>query len=514
MYINFTEIDNLGIQKIYGNPVSEVETVTFNSLRITDNAAFICIKGQRHDGHFFIKEALEQGASVIIGDKEEALESAANVWKNKTFILVSDTKIAMARLASQVYGACNEKLKLVSVTGTNGKTTVTGYVKSLLNQLGLRTGSIGTLGITSSKETIDFKKSTPTTPEAPDLHYLFRYLYTAGEEAVAVEVSSIAIAEKRVEDILFDVGVHTNLSSEHLEYHHNFEAYKQAKLKLFEQVKTAVVNLDDEGMSEELIKNFNGPLITYSLNTDSNADIKADQIQSGKSGSEIRLSLKGTVYHVFVPIIADYNVANLLAAIGAAMQLGYTPEEILEVLTEIKTPEGRFQLIETQTNQTIILDYAHTPVALMKLLKEVNKLPHRRLIVMIAGIGIRDFSKMPHMAATAEGQADEIVVTVDHPGFHNPQEIVNQVIKGFKNPQSINIHQTLSRREGVLAALSLSNEGDIVLLTSGCINGCQIVGDRYIPHSDEAIIAEYFNQQPEELKREMELPGRKEKTSK
>lgn len=510
MYINFTEIDNLGIQKIYGNPVSRVETVTFNSLRITDNAAFICIKGQRHDGHFFIKEALEQGATVIVGDKEEALESAANVWKNKTFILVSNTKIAMARLASHVYGACNEKLKLISITGTNGKTTVTGYVKSLLNQLGLRTGSIGTLGVTSSKETIDFKKSTPTTPEAPDLHYLFRYLYTAGEKAVAVEVSSIAIAEKRVEDILFDVGVHTNLSSEHLEYHHNFETYKQAKLKLFEQVKSAVVNLDDEGMGEELIKSFNGPLITYSLNADSNADIKADQIQSGKSGSKMRLILEGTVYHVFVPIIGDYNVANLLAAIGAAMQLGYNPGEIVKVLTEIKTPEGRFQLIEIKTKPTVILDYAHTPVALEKLLKEVNKLPHKRLIVMIAGIGIRDFSKMSRMAATAEGQADEIVVTVDHPGFHNPQEIVNQVITGFKNPQSMNIHQTMSRREGVLAALSLSKEGDIVLLTSGCINGCQIVGDRYIPHSDEAIIAEYFNQNGEELKREMELPGRKE----
>lgn len=502
MDINFAEIHDLGIKRIYGSPAAKVEAVTFDSRRATKNSAFICIKGARFDGHSFIEQVIDQGATVVVGEDEKCLEKMKEVYKNRTFILVADPKVASARLSSLVYGACNEKLKTIAVTGTNGKTTVTAYVKSLLNLLGMRTGSIGTLGIHSSKEKIVFKKSTPTTPEAPDLHHIFRDFYHREENAVAMEVSSIAIEEKRVEGMVFDVGIHTNLSPEHLEYHHDFESYKQAKLKLFDQVRKAVVNADDEEMGEDILDRFQGPVMTYSLNSKSDADLVAVRIEVTKEGCHLSLKAENKRYEVLTPVLGSYNLANLLAAIGAASQLGFKLEEIISVLPGIEPPEGRFQLLETANDRTVILDYAHTPVAMDNLLTEVRKLPHNRLIVLITGIGIRDFGKMPRMAATAENRADEIVVSVDHPDFHDPQEIINQVMTGFANRHAHNIHQAVTRREGVLTSLALAEEGDIVLLTSGCINGCQIIKGQYIPHSDEEIVEEYFRQLSEGANKE------------
>lgn len=494
MKINFLEMKDIGIKNIYGNPTAVVEKVIFDSRRVTKGAAFICIKGERFDGHSFINQVMEQGATVVIGENKTYLKSMAKIYQNQTFIHVANAKIASARLSSLIYGACHEKLKTITVTGTNGKTTVTAYVRSLLNLLDYPTGTIGTLGIISSKGKIDFKKSTPTTPETPDLHQIFRNFHCMGEKAVAMETSSIAIEEKRVEGIVFDVGIHTNLSPEHLEYHRTYDAYKKAKLKMFDQVKTAVVNADDEGMGKEILERFNGPIITYSLNEETKADLIAEQIQPRKEGCRMRLRTENDCYEVATPILGSYNLANLLAAIGAVMQLGFKLNSIVGVLAHIEVPEGRFQLVETKAGRSVILDYAHTPVAMENLLTEVKKLPHRRLIILITGIGIRDFGKMPQMAAITEGRADEIVVSVDHPGFHDPQEIVDKVMTGFVDQKAENIHQALTRKEGVLTALSLAEEGDIVLLTSGCINGSQIVRDQYIPHSDEEIVESYFRQ--------------------
>lgn len=496
MKINFTEMDGmLGIKKMYGNAENIVKSVTYDSRRVTADSAFVCIKGEHHDGHAFIEQVLEQGATVIIGDSQSELEKISRSWKDRSFIVVSNVKSASARLSSLVYGNAEKKLDTIAVTGTNGKTTVAAFVRSLLNLLGVKTSSIGTLGVISSRGKIQFQKSTPTTPEAPDLHYLFHHFYFSGEQAVAMEVSSIAMEERRVEGILFDVGIHTNLSPEHLEYHHDFASYKQAKLKMFNQVKRAVVNLDDDGMAAEILKTYSGPVITYSMDSHSDADLIVDEATVTSQGSELELRVKGSIYRAFTSVVGGYNLANLLAAIGAVIQLGFSIKHILPVLSRIETPEGRFQIIKTETNRTVVLDYAHTPVALNNVLTEVKKLPHKRLIALITGIGIRDFEKMPRMAATAENRADEIVVSVDHPGFHDPQAIVDQVMTGFSNPSSSNIHRALTRREGVLTALSLAEEGDLILLTSGCINGCQIVKGEYIPHSDEAIIKEYCSGQ-------------------
>jgi UDP-N-acetylmuramoyl-L-alanyl-D-glutamate--2,6-diaminopimelate ligase len=490
MIINMMKQNKVHFKRIYGASNTIANLVRFDSRQVTNNDVFVCVKGTNHDGHAYIEDALAQGASVIVGTDEDLLKAHYLQHEDRTFLAVEDARLAMAQMAVLLSANAWEKLTTVGVTGTNGKTTVAAYVHSLLNQLQLKTTSIGTCGIITSKEKIDFFKSTPTTPESADLHALFQKLETDGEKAVVMEATSIALDQKRTAAMTFDVAIHTNLSPEHLEFHETFENYKRAKLKLFQQAKSAVVNLDDEGMAQDILNSYSGDLMTYSLNPESKADVIAQQLHTDAHGTHFELVIGGKVYPAHAPIFGQYNVANLLSAICTAIQLGYDIEAIVETSKTIESPEGRFEVIEEYGERKIILDYAHTPVALDQLLIAVNAIPHRRLIVMIMGIGIRDFAKMPKMAQTVEGRADEIVVSVDHPGYNNPKDVIQAVCDGFSSKQPVSTAET--REEAVRLALDLSGEGDIVLLTSGQINGAQLVKGEAIPHSDHAIIQAYF----------------------
>ncbi|WP_404451025.1 UDP-N-acetylmuramoyl-L-alanyl-D-glutamate--2,6-diaminopimelate ligase [Virgibacillus necropolis] len=495
MDINFEKDNGIGILKIYGKKQNLISSITYDSRKVVDGSAFVCIAGQNDDGHDFMVDAVEQGATVLLGDNEKALNDMSQRFPDRTFLYVDNVRVAVAKLAGIYHDFRYKDLYTIGVTGTNGKTTVANYVKSLLNILGLPTGSIGTTGAWSSKSKLDFMQSTPTTPESSDIHDIFDQLYASGDKAVAMEVSSIAVEQKRVEGIQFDVGVHTNLSPEHIEYHKNFDNYKKAKLKLFDQVKTAVVNVDDHGMATEILETFKGDIFTYSLSKVSNADVIATNIRVNGNGSLIDLEIMGETFNVRTPVFGGYNVANLLSAVCVALDAGFSAENIVQALSHIESPEGRFELIKEGTaGRGIILDYAHTPVALRSLLSEVHKLTYNRLIVMIAGVGIRDFNKMPKMANVVDGEADSIVITVDHPGYNDPNKIIAQVLAGFSNPQAKNIYPTLNREDGVKEALSLGMTGDVIVLTGGCINGAQIVQGEKVPHSDEMIIQEYYNE--------------------
>lgn len=494
MIINLMKQNKVNFKRIYGTSSTIANNVRFDSRFITKHDVFVCIQGDNHDGHAFIEDSIAKGASVIVGTDEELLKSYYRQYEDCTFLVVEDARLAMAQMAVLLSDEAWKKLVTVAVTGTNGKTTVAAYVRSLLNQLQLRTTSIGTCGIITSKEKIDFLKSTPTTPESADLHVLFKQLVSEGEKAVVMEATSIALDQKRTASMTFDVAIHTNLSPEHLEFHGTMENYKRAKMKLFEQAATAIVNIDDEGMAQDILDTYQGKLLTYSLKKNSGADLIATNLHTNAHGIQFELYTNGSSYTIRAPIYGEYNVANLLAAIGTAMQLGFDLEVIVDVLGTIESPEGRFEVIEQYGGRKIILDYAHTPAALDQLLTAVNAIPHRRLIVMILGVGIRDFGKMPKMAETIEGRADEIVVSVDHPGHHDPKIIIEEVCKGFTD-RVHNVSTAKTRAEAVCLALDLSEEGDIVLLTGGQINGAQFVRGKAIPHSDHAIIRSYFEEQ-------------------
>ncbi|KOO42997.1 UDP-N-acetylmuramoyl-L-alanyl-D-glutamate--2,6-diaminopimelate ligase [Priestia koreensis] len=491
MNIYFEQLD-LPFNEIFGPTTQYITHLAYDSRLVQKDGIFFSIKGENHDGHEYISDAVKKGAVTVVGTSSYQLKQLSKRFPHCTFLVVDNVRFFMAHFSKYFYGNSDDKLKTIGVTGTNGKTTVAAYVRSLLTLLHLPTGSIGTTGIWSSKQKLVYAKSTPTTPESTDLHHIFHDLLSLHDQAAVMEVSSIALDQQRVEGMTFDVAIHTNFSEEHLEYHKTMEHYKQSKMRLFQQAKSAVVNVEDEGMGDDLLQTFTGRMVTYSISEGVPAMLQARYLTTTSAGTAFDLHFKGNRYEVFAPVYGDYNIANVLSAIGTALLLGYHIENILDVLPNLESPEGRFQVIQGPNNQRVILDYAHTPVALTRLLHEVKKLPHNRLILMIAGIGIRDFNKMPKMARVAEGQADEIVVTVDHPGFHDPNIIVDNVIAGFSDPHHPNIHRAPTRREGVLTSLSLGEENDIILLTSGCINGAQLVKGEAIPHSDEAIIDAYY----------------------
>ncbi|PPA70695.1 UDP-N-acetylmuramoyl-L-alanyl-D-glutamate--2,6-diaminopimelate ligase [Jeotgalibacillus proteolyticus] len=492
MNIQDSHLKKIGLLRQYGKPDPSVTSIAYDSRNAQQGTAFFCIKGENADGHDFIVEAIENGAVVIVGTDIAQFEKLKEEYPHCTFMVVQDVRYALAHFSILFYENIHENIQTIGITGTNGKTTVATFVSSLLTQLNIPAGCIGTNGIWSSTEEIEYKKSTPTTPEAPDLHQIFKLLHERKDQAAVMEVSSIAVDQKRVEGIDFDIAIHTNLSPEHLEYHKTLEHYKTAKMNLFKQAKKAVINLDDEGMGPDLIKAYKGHALTYSLNRSSNADVIASNIHVAEDGTSFELIVNNRSYIVHSSVFGEYNVANLLAAICVGLHNGFAIESMIPIFDKIKNPFGRFQVIDDYGKRKIILDYAHTPVALSNLIEEAKKLDYRKLIVMIAGVGIRDFDKMPKMARTIEGQADEIVVTVDHPGFIEPKKIVDQVMTGFSDKEASNIYTSLSREEGVKTSLELSDDQDIIIFTGGCINGAQIVKGEYIPHSDEQIIQDFF----------------------
>ncbi|MGP4075559.1 UDP-N-acetylmuramoyl-L-alanyl-D-glutamate--2,6-diaminopimelate ligase [Halobacillus sp. K22] len=483
--------ENLFQGIVYGPSSQYISSVVYDSREAGVDDAFVCIAGEKHDGHRFIEQAIQNGANTIIGTESKKLRIYSSIYKDISFISVPETRPALAQLASYIYDSPSNSLYTIGVTGTNGKTTVSSFLYSLLNDLGKRTGSLGTSGIWDDERKTEYKQTVPTTPEAPDIHRVLHYFRQREMDAAIIESTSIAIEQKRLATINFDVAVHTNLTPEHLEFHGTMEAYKQAKMKLFAQAKRAIVNADDPQMAGELIRDFKGPLITYGI--EESADVSAKEIHTTLEGTSFKLNLFGKEYQVHAPIFGTYNVSNFLAAVAVCHQMDYPVERILSVVSAIKSPEGRFQIVENEAPFQIVLDYAHTPDALYNILNAVHHIPYRNLIVMITGVGLRDPKKRPLMAETAEGMAEEIVVSVDQPGHANRQEVINDVFKGFNEPLSSQIHSVLYREEAIHYAFDLAEPGDMVLLTGIGFGGYQVIGDEKVPYSELQVIEDYFD---------------------
>lgn len=464
--------------------------VTYDSRETDSGDAFVCIKGENHDGHVYIDQAIDNGANTIVGTNETLLHTYAAAFPHISFVVVEDSRIALAELSSAICGSPAKSLYTIGVTGTNGKTTVSTFTYSLLNALSFRTGCLGTAGIWDDQGKTSFKQTVPTTPEAPEIHRVLEYFRKKKMKATVIESTSIALEQKRLETIYFDVAVHTNLTPEHLEFHQTMDAYKEAKMKLFEQAERAVINIDDPLMADDLMERFEGPSLTYGIKHP--ADLQALNLETTRDGTRFVLDVADEKYQVHAPVFGSYNVSNLLAAIAACHQLGFSVESILAVIKEIRKPEGRFQLVEKSVPYQILLDYAHTPDALSHVIEAVQKIPHRKLIVMITGIGLRDPHKRPLMAAVVEGEADEIIVSVDQPGHADRQGVVDDVCQGFKHPFATHIHTKLHREEGIHHALDLAEPGDLVLLTGIGFGGYQIVGDEKVPYSELHVIDQYF----------------------
>ena len=488
--MNLSRILKEQLLSTIGPAPKEVTHINYDSRKITKNGCFVCIKGDNTDGHLYIKKAVLQGAVQIIGEKQDVMKENAKRYSDVQFILVREPKKALAIYSSFLQSDAHKEMFLIGLTGTYGKTTITAYIRYLLNGSGIKTGSIGTSGVWDHKSSLSLHRSTPTTPESSDLHAHLRRMRKKDISSVVMEATSIGLDQERLYGLCFDIAVHSNLQPEHLDYHGTFDQYKKAKLRLFEHANVAVVNIDDDGMSKDIISTFKGELWTYGIHH--NATVQAKNLKATQNGSSFDLLIKDQQYHTFIPVLGTHNIYNFLASVCVCLAKGLTIKEILPLFHKLEGPPGRLELIPEFPNRKMIFDFSHTPNALDNLLKTIKPIPYKRLIIMITGIGIREKSLRAPIAKAVEGRADEIVVTADHPGDEDPLVIVNDVIAGFENTTA-NVHPVTNRGEAIKKAMELTQEGDLILITGLCMEDFQIIKGKKVPYHDYDHVKEFLD---------------------
>jgi UDP-N-acetylmuramoyl-L-alanyl-D-glutamate--2,6-diaminopimelate ligase len=453
--INLKEILwKVAIEAVNGSTDVAIEKMEFDSRKISENDVFIAIRGTISDGHDFIETAINKGAIAIICDTFPEI-----IISGITYIRVKDTNKAMAFMAANYFENPSQKLKLVGITGTNGKTTVASLLYQLFQKAGYKVGLLSTVKIL-----VDTKeyKATHTTPDSITINQYLKEMVDEGVEYCFMEVSSHGIHQKRTEGLQFAGGVFTNLSHDHLDYHPTFSEYRDVKKSFFDNLpKTAFAlsNSDDKNGSV-MLQNTAARKLTYALKTYS--DYKAQILENQLSG----LLLKINDNEVWVRLIGTFNAYNLLAIYGTAVELGLESLEVLRLLSELESVSGRFQYIVSKGNITAIVDYAHTPDALENVLKTINDIrtKNEQLITVVGCGGDRDKTKRPIMADIAATLSDKLIITSDNPRTENPETIIAEMEQGVA-PQ--NFKKTVSnsdRKQAIKAACQLAQANDIILI--------------------------------------------------
>ena len=447
-------LKNIKPQNIIGSTDIEIAGVNIDSRRIENGHLFVAQKGTQVDGHKFIPKAIEQGAKAIL--LEDMPEEKAD---GVTYVQVESTEDAVGKVATLFYGDPSRKLKLVGVTGTNGKTTIATLLYNMFRKFGYKCGLLSTVCNYIEDEAIP---ADHTTPDPIELNYLLHRMVEAGCQYAFMECSSHAIAQKRIGGLNFTGGIFTNLTRDHLDYHKTFENYRNAKKAFFDGLpKTAfaITNADDKnGMV--MVQNTKATVKTYSTRT--MADFKAKILECHFGGMYLEIDGK----EVGVQFIGKFNVSNLLAVYGAAVMLGEKPENILLVMSTLKSVSGRLEPISSPDGYTAIVDYAHTPDALENVLKAIHEvLDGKGHVITVCGAGgNRDKGKRPLMAQEAVKQSDKVIITSDNPRFEEPQDIINDMLAGLDQQQMKKVVSIVDRKEAIRAACMMAEKGDVVLV--------------------------------------------------
>lgn len=470
-----------------------VEGVTHDTRRIQKNFVFVALKGEKTDGHQFIDEAIDKGATVIVAERP-AQQSPA------TWVQVDDTRLALADLSAAYFGNPARRLKLAAVTGTNGKTTTTFLIKHICENAGLRCGLIGTVRYEIGERILP---AVRTTPFPPDLQSLLAQIVDAGGKAAAMEVSSHALAQERVRGIEWDVAVFTNLTQDHLDFHGTMEDYFEAKARLFtglsgqtgKKKTTAVVNLDDR-YGEKLIGRLakDQAVVTYGLGA--RADFRASSVRSESRGTSYQLDARGKSYLVRLPLIGRFNVANSLAALAAANGLGLSLREAIASLAKSPQVPGRLEAVAAQRQFHVFVDYAHTPDALLNVLKTCRELSPRKLLVVFGCGGDRDRQKRPLMGRVADENADFSIITSDNPRKENPDAIIAEVETGFRSDR---YEKEPDRAAAIARAISLAQPRDIVVIAGKGHEAYQEFADHTVPFDDMQVAKRALENNPVEF---------------
>lgn len=472
---------------IIGNPDEEISGLAYSSNSVQPGDAFFCIVGTKVDGHSFAQDAIDRGARVLVVERKVYLADATDV----TEVIVSDSRKAMARIASRFHENPSEGFSLVGITGTNGKTTSTYLVEHIASVAGMKTGVIGTVGVRVGDET---RRSSHTTPESVDLQELFAEMRDDGCDMVAMEVSSHALDLERTWGSQFAVTAFSNLTQDHLDYHRTFEAYFEAKARLFSPDYPArrVICIDDE-WGRELLRRCSlrdENIITCGFARD--AQIHPVQVDYYTTHTHLLVEVRGARYELDYPLVGRFNVSNVMLALGIGIQLGIRAEVVVDALDDAPQVPGRLQRVQVADDGgvSVFVDYAHTPDALQKALGAVKALTQEGQTIVVFGCGgDRDAAKRPLMGQAALA-ADFTVVTSDNPRSEDPLAIIEDILGGMVEADESRYLVEPDRRSAIAAAIAKAKAGDSILIAGKGHEDYQLVGDKVLPFDDAKVAAE------------------------
>lgn len=469
-------------QQVVGSIDREVTGIEIDSRRICEGAAFVAMRGTQVDGHTFIGKAIELGATVVVCEK-----LPDEIAEDVTYLVYPDTEDVVGPLATHFFGDPTRRMHLIGVTGTNGKTTIATVLYNIFRQLGYKCGLCSTVCNYIDGEPV------PTEVTTPDPITLNRLLGRMADEGCAyafMEVSSHSVSQKRIGGLVFSGGIFTNLTRDHLDYHGTFENYRDAKKGFFDALPAdafAIINADDRnGMV--MVQNCKAKVKTYSLH--SAADFKARIMEESFEGMDLEIDGR----EVSVQFVGRFNVSNLLAVYGATVMLGVEPQQALVLLSAQKPVNGRFEAIRSREGVTAIVDYAHTPDALVNVLTTINEvLQGRGKCWTVCGAGgNRDKGKRPLMAQEAVKHSDRVIITSDNPRNEDPQEIINDMLAGLDAGQRQGVLSIVDRREAIRTACTLAQPGDVILVAGKGHEDYQIIKGVKHHFDDHEVIREAF----------------------
>lgn len=442
------------LNNVIGPTNMAIESLSFDSRKTMKFGLFVAIRGGEFDGHQFIDKAVEKGAVAVVCE-----DIPENRNPKITYASVANSRAALGEIASNYFDHPTEKLKIIGITGTNGKTSIATLLYQLFRNLGHKSGLISTIINKINDLDVDTKY---TTPDPIMLHSLFSQMVNNGCKYCFMEVSSHALTQYRVEGVRFTGGVFTNLSHDHLDYHKGFKEYLLAKKTFFDGLGKeafALINDDDQN-GEKMVTQTDAKVFTYALKTE--ADFKAKIMEFRLDG--MTLNMDGE--EVWVKLIGQFNVYNLLAVYAVARILGFEKMDVLKVLSNLNPVEGRFQFIRSNNNISGIVDYAHTPDALQKVLETISDLRtgNEKVITVVGCGGNRDREKRPLMAEIACNASDKIILTSDNPRNEDPETIIEDMTKGIPANKTSSVLKIADRREAIRTAIALAGEGDIILV--------------------------------------------------
>ena len=477
-----TLLNKVAVEEVKGCMETCVSSISFDSRNVNNETLFIATKGTQFNGHDFIPQAVANGACVIVYD-----ESIQSFETSVLYIRVKNTSVALGQFASNFYDNPSESLHLIGVTGTNGKTTIATLLYRLFKSLGFKVGLISTIqNIVDTKEI----PSTHTTPDALQLNHLLSDMVQQGCEYCFMEVSSHAIMQHRIEGLNFKVGIFTNITHEHLDYHKTFDAYIKAKKLFFDFLPSsafALTNIDDPN-GAVMLQNTKAKKYHYALQH--HADFKAKIIENQLDG--MLLNINGS--ESWFRLVGKFNAYNLLAIYGCAEILGCNSSELIQKMSELQAAEGRFDVLTSSLGIRAVIDYAHTPDALKNVLTTIRSLCKKdeNVITVVGAGGNRDASKRPLMAEVSLQYSDVLILTSDNPRNEDPDQIISEMAAGIPSTDKKKILMLTNRKEAIKTACLLAKPGDIILVAGKGHEKYQEIKGVKHPFDDKLIVSEFL----------------------